>query len=47
MTDLLSPETDLVDTAERPAVADRPERPRWNSASFFTRFAEHPKGSKP
>jgi Zn-dependent M28 family amino/carboxypeptidase len=29
------------------AVADRPERPRWNSASFFTRFAEHPKGSKP
>ncbi len=31
MTDLLSPETDLVDTAERPAVADRPEHPGWAS----------------
>ena len=29
------------------AAADLPERPRWKSASFFTRFAEHPKGSKP
>ena len=31
MTDLLSPETDVVDTAERPAVADRPEHPGWAS----------------
>jgi len=31
MTDLLSPEADLVDTAERPAVADRPEHPGWTS----------------
>jgi cytoskeletal protein RodZ len=36
MTDLLSPETDAdhsdqVDTAERPAVADRPEHPGWAS----------------
>ena len=29
------------------AVADRPERPHWSSASFFTRFTEHGKGSKP
>ena len=31
MTDLLSPEADLVDTAERPAVADRPDHPGWAS----------------
>jgi cytoskeleton protein RodZ len=31
MTDLLSPETDLVDTAERPSVADRPAHPGWAS----------------
>src|SRR4051794_24961828 len=34
MTDLLSPETDagdLTDTAERPAVADRPAHPGWAS----------------
>ncbi len=31
MTDLLSPESDQIDTAERPAVADRPEHPGWAS----------------
>jgi cytoskeleton protein RodZ len=34
MTDLLSPDTDLadlVDTAERPAVSDRPDHPGWAS----------------
>ena len=31
MTDLMSPEADLVDTAERPAVADRPDHPGWAS----------------
>ncbi|HEU5311599.1 MAG TPA: M28 family peptidase, partial [Candidatus Eisenbacteria bacterium] len=29
------------------AVANRPERPRWKSSSFFQRFAENRDGSHP